>query len=153
MALHSKSPSRKGLFAKTLSCGCLGEVAFKSEVLPGEQPAILDRGLFDAVQAKLSEQKTNHQTLRTSSNAVLMGRLFDDRGNAMTPSHTCKQGVRYRYYLSTAHLQGQTERAGSVRRIPATEIENLVIQTVRDHIKPPEAIDNRSLVEAHVERV
>jgi hypothetical protein len=36
--------------------------------------------------------------LRTNTNALLMGRLFDDRGNGMTPSHTCKQGVRYRYY-------------------------------------------------------
>jgi DNA invertase Pin-like site-specific DNA recombinase len=131
----------------------LGEVAFKGEVLSGEQPAILDRELFDAVQVKLSEQKNNHQTLRTSSNALLMGRLFDDHGNGMTPSHTCKQGVRYRYYLSSALLQAQAERPGSVRRIPATEIENLVIQTVRNHIKPPEAVDDRSLVEAHVERV
>src|SRR3979409_1236309 len=54
----------------------LGEVAFKGEVLPGEQPAILDRELFDVVQAKLSQQKNNHQTLRTRSNALLMGRLF-----------------------------------------------------------------------------
>src|SRR3954447_21707063 len=108
----------------------LGEVAFKGEVLPGEQPAILDRELFDAVQAKLSEQKTNHQTLRTSSSALLMGRLFDNRGNGMTPSHTCKQGVRYRYYLSSALLQGQAKRSGSVRRVPATEIENVVIQSV-----------------------
>src|SRR5882762_10085823 len=30
----------------------IGEVVFKGEVLPGEQPAILDRALFDAVQAK-----------------------------------------------------------------------------------------------------
>jgi site-specific DNA recombinase len=131
----------------------LGEVAFKGEVLPGEQPAILDRALFDAVQAKLSQQKTNHQTLRTSSNALLMGRLFDDRGNGMTPSHTCKQGVRYRYYLSSALLEGQAERPGSVRRVAATEIENLVIQSVRDHVKPPEAVDDRGLAEAYVERV
>src|SRR5258705_10307352 len=131
----------------------LGEVAFKGEVLPGEQPAILDPELFDAVHAKLSEQKTNHQTLRTSSSALLMGRLFDDRGNGMTPSHTCKQGVRYRYYLSSALLQGQTQRSGSVRRVAATEIENLVIQSVRDHVKPPEAIDERGLVDAHIARV
>src|SRR5712672_3719700 len=129
----------------------LGEVAFKGEVLPGEQLAILDRELFDAVQIKLSEQKNNHQTLRTSSNALLMGRLFDDRGNGMTPSHTCKQGLRYRYYLSSALLQGQ--QSGSVRRVAATEIENLVIQSVRDHVKPPEAIDDRGLVDAYVERV
>src|SRR5215213_1728584 len=131
----------------------LGEVAFKGEVLPGEQPAILDRGLFDAVQVKLSEQNNNHQTLRTSSNALLLGRLFDDHGNGMTPSHTCKQGVRYRYYLSSALLEGQAERPGSVRRVAATEIENVVIQSVRDHVKPAEAIDDRGLVEAYVERI
>src|SRR6187401_295037 len=34
----------------------IGEVAFKSEVLPGEQPAIIDRKLFEAVQVRLSEQ-------------------------------------------------------------------------------------------------
>src|SRR5258705_1019344 len=72
----------------------LGEGAFKSEVLPGEQPAILDRELFDAVQAKLNQQKTNHQTLRTSSSALLIGRLFDDHGNGMNPIHTFKQGLR-----------------------------------------------------------
>ena len=33
----------------------IGEVAFKGETLKGEQPAILDRALFDAVQAKLNE--------------------------------------------------------------------------------------------------
>ena len=129
----------------------VGEVAFKGEVLPGEQPAILDRELFDAVQCRLSEQKTSHQALRTSSNALLMGRLFDDRGNGMTPTHTCKQGVRYRYYLSSALLQGQ--QSGSVRRAPATEIEKLVIQSVRDLVKPPEAIDDRGLVDAYVARV
>ena len=118
----------------------IGEVSFKGEVLPGEQPAILDRELFDAVQAKLSQQTTNHQTLRTSSNALLMGRLFDDRGNGMTPSHTCKQGLRYRYYLASTLLQGQVHKSGSVRRVAATEIENLVVQSVRDHVQPPEAI-------------
>ena len=131
----------------------LGEVVFKSEVLPGEQPAILDRGLFDAVQAKLSEQKINHRTSRRNSDALLMGRLFDDHGNRMTPTYTSKHGVRHRYYLSSTLLQGQVERSGSVRRIAATEIENLVIQSVRDHVKPVEAIDDHSLVNAHIARV
>jgi len=33
----------------------VGEVAFKGETLTGEQPAIVDRDLFEAVQAKLNE--------------------------------------------------------------------------------------------------
>ena len=40
----------------------IGEVAFKGEILKGEQPAILDRDLFEAVQAKLDEQANNHKS-------------------------------------------------------------------------------------------
>jgi hypothetical protein len=63
----------------------LGEVSFKGEVLAGEQQAILDRDLFDAVQAKLTEQVTNHKLTRARSEALLLGRIFDDRGNRMSP--------------------------------------------------------------------
>src|SRR5258708_35449904 len=70
----------------------IGEVPFKGEVLDGEQPCILDRDLFDAVQAKLSEQATNHRTTRMNSAALLTGRLFDDRGNRMSPSPVRKGG-------------------------------------------------------------
>jgi site-specific DNA recombinase len=34
--------------------GSIGEVKYKGEILPGEQPAIMDRQLFDAVQQKLT---------------------------------------------------------------------------------------------------
>jgi hypothetical protein len=34
----------------------VGEVTFKGEVLTGEQAAIVDRALFDAVQARLTER-------------------------------------------------------------------------------------------------
>ena len=43
--------------------------------------------------------------------------------------------------------------AGSVRRVAAAAIETLVIQSVRDHLKPSEPIDDRSLISTHVARV
>ena len=49
----------------------LGEVVFKGEVLPGEQPAILDRDLFDAVQAKLNDHRNNQTVGRAKSDALL----------------------------------------------------------------------------------
>jgi site-specific DNA recombinase len=131
----------------------VGEVVFKGEVLNGEQPTILDRDLFDAVQAKLTEQATNHRTTRMKSAALLTGRIFDDRGNRMSPSHARKGGVRYRYYLSAALVQGAAERAGSVRRVPAADTEALVIRSVRDHCQLSQTIDDRSLVNTHVARV
>jgi site-specific DNA recombinase len=45
-----------------------------------------------------------------------MGRIFDDAGNRMTPTHARKRGVKYRYYLSSALLNGEAERTGSVSR-------------------------------------
>jgi DNA invertase Pin-like site-specific DNA recombinase len=75
----------------------VGEVAFKGEVLAGEQAAILDRDLFDAVQAKLNEQRNDHTATRMKSEALLIGRIFDDRGNRMSPSHSCKRDIKYRY--------------------------------------------------------
>src|SRR6266403_928356 len=78
----------------------IGEVAFKGEVLQGEQPAIVDRDLFDTVQAKLHDQRHNHTVTRAKSDALLIGRIYDDRGNRMTPSHARKGGIKYRYYLS-----------------------------------------------------
>jgi site-specific DNA recombinase len=131
----------------------IGEVAFKGEVLKGEQPAILDKALFEAVQAKLNEQVNNHNAKWTKSEGLLIGRIFDDRGNRMSPSHARKGHVKYRYYLSAALLQSTAARAGSVRRVPAPEIEALVLKAVRDHLKPSEPIDDRSLVQTHVARI
>jgi DNA invertase Pin-like site-specific DNA recombinase len=131
----------------------VGDVTFKGEILKGEQPAILDRDLFDAVQARLSEQATSHKATRLKSEALLAGRIFDDCGNRMSPTYARKAGVKYRYYLSSALLQGAPERAGSVRRVPAVEIEHLILSSVRDHLKQSEPIDDPSLVNNHVARV
>jgi site-specific DNA recombinase len=131
----------------------VGEVAFRGEILPGEQPAILDRKLFEAVQRRLDEQRTNHTITRASSESLLMGRIFDDRGNRMTPSHARKDGKRYRYYLSSALSQGRAEHAGSVRRIPAPEIEALVIDAVRKRLKESTPATDYDLINTNVGRV
>jgi site-specific DNA recombinase len=131
----------------------IGEIHFKGEVLQGEQPAILDRDLFAAVQVKLNEQATNHTATRMQSQALLTGRIFDDRGNRMSPSHARKGNTKYRYYLSSALLTGAADRAGSARRVPATDIEALVVKSVRKHLKPAQPIDDQSLVQTHVARV
>ena len=131
----------------------IGEVAFKGEVLAGEQPAIIDRDLFDAVQARLSEQVTNHKVSRTGSEALLLGRIFDDRGHRMSPSHVRKRAIKYRYYLSSALLQGRPKQAGTVSRIPAREVETLIANAVRNHLRQPTEIEDTVLINTHVVRV
>ena len=131
----------------------IGEVVFKGERLPGEQPAIIDRKLFDAVQAKLDGQLRSYKKSRTSSDAILTGRLFDDLGRRMTPTHTRKGATKYRYYISSALLQGQPEQAGSIGRISAPEIEALVTQSVRDQLALSADVDDKALIQNHVTRV
>jgi len=98
------------------------------------------------VQAKLSEQATNHKATRMKSEALLAGHIFDDRGNRMSPTYAWKKGIKYRYYLSSALLQGNAERAGSMQRVPAAEIEHLVLSAVRNHLKLSAPIDDRSFI-------
>jgi hypothetical protein len=64
----------------------------------------------------------------------LMGRIFDDCGNRISPTHTRKRGITYRYYMSARLLQGQPERAGTTRRVPAAEVEKIVADTLRREI-------------------
>jgi DNA invertase Pin-like site-specific DNA recombinase len=131
----------------------VGEVDFKGEILPGEQAPIVDRKLFDAVQAKLGQQIHSFNTTRMTSGALLTGRLYDDRGNRMSPSHTRKRGVKYSYYLSSALVQGQADKAGAISRVPASEIEAVVLRSARDHLKLTDPIDDRSFINTYIERV
>src|SRR4029077_5467688 len=128
----------------------IGEVVFKGEVLPGEQPAILDHDLFDAVQAKLNDERNHHWAARDKSKPLLIGRIYDARGNRMSPSHVRKGGIKYRYYLSSSLLYGLPKRAGSVRRVPAAEVEALVASAVREHIEDSTERDDRDLIRTHV---
>ena len=92
----------------------VGEVVYKGEVHKGEHEPILDRELFEAVQAQLAAGKVRRKLTRSKSPAILMGLIFDDRGNPMSPSHANKKGVRYRYYVSHALLQNRKADSGSI---------------------------------------
>jgi site-specific DNA recombinase len=112
----------------------IGEIDYRGEIHAGEHEAILDRALFDKVHAKLTKNAVNRAMRLKGSPALLMGRIFDDVGNRMTPSHSNKRGVRYRYYVSHALIQGRRHQSGTVRRVPAAEIEDLVLQEVRQNL-------------------
>src|SRR5262245_46918562 len=141
----------------------IGEVRYKGEVFPGEQPAILDRALFEAIQTQLDQQRTNHAKARQKSQSLLTGRIFDARGSRMTPSHAVKNGVRYRYYISSVLIQGQADKAATLNRVPAAAIETLIISALRKHLKDHsnnklEAQGSRSpsdqdLISTHIARV
>jgi site-specific DNA recombinase len=67
--------------------------------------------------------------------------------------------VRYRYYVSQALLHNKPQSGGAIRRVPAAEIEALVLCGLREHLQASGAEpgslpgNDRELIERHIERV
>src|ERR1700674_3936993 len=61
-----------------------------------------------------------------SVSSPLMGRLFDETGRSLTPSHAVKGERRYRYYVSRSLIGGTADSAGRGWRLTAPEIERTV---------------------------
>ena len=114
----------------------IGEVKYRNEILPGEQPPIMDRALFEAIRQKSLAQWSHRTIVRNKSDYLLTGLVFDDAGHRMVPTHATKASVRYRYYVSTPFLHGEakTASAGSVSRIPAADIEDIVVKFLKEHL-------------------
>ena len=119
----------------------LGELNHRGQSHAGEHQAIVPSDLFEAVQARFAEHGNRHARINGRSHALLTGCLFDDRGNPMSPSNVTKQGICYRYYVSTALVQGRAAEAGSVARVSAQTIETLVVDTLRANAKGGFAAD------------
>lgn len=110
------------------------------------------RETFDAVQASLTANTIARKAKSKATPFLLAGYLFDSAGNRMTPSHSRKKGVRYRYYVSQAVLQSRKEEAGEVFRVPAPDLETLVGSFLRDHCRDQQT-DLRSLVEGQMAKI
>lgn len=133
----------------------IGEVVYRGKVHRGEHEPILDQALFEAVQAKLADGRAERRLRLKATPAILVGRLFDDHGNRMTPTHTNKSGARYRYYVSHAILQKRCDDAGTIARVSAPDIEELVTSALRKHlVQAGDAqTEAHDLVERHVDRI
>jgi site-specific DNA recombinase len=80
---------------------------------PGLHEPIVDRELWDGTQLLL-RRRTSRQAPRLTKSAAspLTGRLFDESGHSLTPSHAVKRQRRYRYYVSRSLIKGTTDSTG-----------------------------------------
>lgn len=132
----------------------IGEINHRGKSYPGEHEQILPPETFEAVQAILDANRQGRRDHWRRSDALLLGKLYDDRGNRMTPSYAVKEGVRYRYYVSAALLQGNKAGAGSVRRVAAQDIEDRVLAALRARgLLEPDSKNPREPVHAIVDRI
>lgn len=150
--------SRGALYTLLKNPLYVGQVKQGNQLYSGQHEAILDKGTWDAVQNKLSENRSNKR-LRTKAKepSLLAGLLYDDNGNPMSPTHTKKGSKRYRYYVSQAVLQYREKEIGSVARVPAHAVEDRVIEQLLNLLRSPvkflEAIDISDLAAHSQERL
>lgn len=110
----------------------VGRVSHKGQVYEGRQAPIVELAVWENAQQLLTNKGAPRQRRQViPGGRLLAGRLFDDQGNAMSPSYTTRpSGKRYAYYVSQALLQNEKERAGAVSRVPAEEVERLVLEVL-----------------------
>jgi DNA invertase Pin-like site-specific DNA recombinase len=125
-------PFTRGEIYKLLSNPIyVGEIGHKGLRYEGQHPAIVDRDTWAQARARLTANShARHIQLAAKDPSLLAGLLYDEKGTRLTPTHTNNHGKRYRYYAqqsSQGRKRGRPREGEHRWRIPATEIENAVI--------------------------
>jgi site-specific DNA recombinase len=131
----------KGMLYKLLNNPVyVGEAVHKSVSYAGEHVAIVDRKIWDKVQAQFRiNPRKRSATARSQTPSLLKGLIFGPTGVGMSPSHTRKNGRLYRNYVSQAVLK-QGAKDCPIGRVPAAEIEKIIIDQVRILLRSPEIV-------------
>jgi hypothetical protein len=126
----------------------LGEIHHRGMNHPGEHAPIVPRELWDRAQAQLkSDNQGRRNGLKANSPSLLVGLMRDAEGNRFTPSHTLKNGRRYRYYVCQTTMDGR-EAPGKPARVPAQELEQQICRRVQSFLQSGKDImDELSLPE------
>jgi len=103
----------------------IGEIRHKGMRFPGQHAAIVDRAFWEAVQVAIKDKAVRKTRSRRKTDASpLLGKIVDEYGRTLTPSHAIKKGRRYRYYISPDSDDGEIRE--NAWRIPAMQIEQRV---------------------------
>ena len=119
----------------------LGQITHKKTSYPGQHAAIINQEMWDQVQAQFqSNLQAPRKRPRSTEQGLLMGLLYDEQGNRFTPSHATKKGRRYRYYVSQAVIKRSKSNHSGPVRIPASEIEELVLSQLTLLLRSPQRL-------------
>jgi site-specific DNA recombinase len=131
--------SRGQIYALLRNPIYIGKIRHKTNLWDGQHEAIIDIELWDRVQAKLQDasvrprSKPGSEISRSKTGtALLTGKLRDETGDRLTPTHTQRHGRRLRYYVSNRLISGGTDPSGW--RLPAAALEQAVADIIARHL-------------------
>lgn len=78
-------------------------------------------------------------TKRQATRSPLTGKLFDETGDRLTPSHSRKNGRRLRYYISRRLVTDRSGKHPDAWRLPADQVEGLLVGLISHHLGRPNA--------------
>jgi site-specific DNA recombinase len=115
----------------------IGETVHRKESYTGQHQPIVSRELWNKVAARLRDNDQSHRNGKSHSTpSLLSGKLFDSSGVRFTPTHSVKNGKRYRYYTS----QTVVRKVGAkpvITRFPAQELERFVMSQIHLMLQEP----------------
>lgn len=132
-------PFSRGHLYKLLSNPVyIGKIRHKDEVYKGQHTAIVDIDLWKAVQSTLeTNAPKRRRSINIASNSLLTGLLYDEHGQRLSPVHSKKPiGRRYRYYISASLTKGEMDD-GTALRLPAKQIEGVVLDKITKILTDP----------------
>jgi DNA invertase Pin-like site-specific DNA recombinase len=148
--------SRGQIYALLRNPIYIGKIRHKTRVWDGLHEPITEEALWDRVQTKLQAAGARPRGRKgpadrpgTTRAAPLMGKLRDDTGDRLTPTHTRRHGRQIRYYASNRLISGGTDPHGL--RLPAQSLERAVAGTIASHLVAL-ARNHRICAEADLQR-
>ena len=117
-----------------------GRIRHKKQVYEGQHPAIIDPVVWDKVQIMLQSGATVARGSRQkATRSLLAGKLFDETGDRLTPSHSRKNGKRLRYHISRRLVKDRSRKHPDAWRLPADQVEGLLAELIGQHLIRPGA--------------
>ncbi len=102
---------------------------------PGLHAPIITPNLWDRVQAALmaATARPRGRSVHPTDSRILTGKLRDETGDLLTPTHTQRHGRRFAYYVSHRLIAGGTDPSGW--RLPAEPLEASLRRILGDHLR------------------
>lgn len=118
-----------------------GRIRHRDKIYDGQHPAIIAPPAWDEMQERLaSEAARTRGRSNAAERSPLVGKLFDETGDRLTPSHSRKNGKRLRYYISRRLVTNRREKHADAWRLPARDLETGIARVLGDHLRKPTVV-------------
>jgi len=123
-----------------------GRIRHHAKVYPGQHLPLIAPDVWDGIQEQLTSDAAKDRTFTQRNrgpaeprSSPLAGKLYDQTGDRLTPSHSkTAKGRRLRYYVSHRLIRGTSPRDPSGWRLPAPELESRIAALIATHLIRPE---------------